>query len=201
MQELGPTSLDSRSCCTARAGCHAFLAFRGPPRVGTGLAQRDLLWLFSHSAVSNSATPGTAARQASLSFTLSQSWLRLVSIESVMPSNLSSSSPSPPAVNLSQHQGLFQESISEAKINHTDSRTPPACAVLGAQGSVGLFGPCPALSSAAGLALQRRGALVLMGNQAEQSFMHYSLLVTGAFPQIPLGSERTAVPYCRGGRG
>ena len=109
MQELGPTSLDSRSCCTARAGCHAFLAFRGPPRVGTGLAQRDLLWLFSHSAVSNSATPGTAARQASLSFTLSQSWLRLVSIESVMPSNLSSSSPSPPAVNLSQHQGLVSQ--------------------------------------------------------------------------------------------
>ena len=32
-------------------------------------------------------TPWTAARQASLSFTLSQSLLRLVSIESVMPSN------------------------------------------------------------------------------------------------------------------
>ena len=37
------------------------------------------LWLF--------ATPWTAARQASLSFTISQSLLRLVSIESVMPSN------------------------------------------------------------------------------------------------------------------
>ena len=33
------------------------------------------------------ATPWTAARQASLSFTISQSLLRLVSIESVMPSN------------------------------------------------------------------------------------------------------------------
>ena len=32
-------------------------------------------------------TPWTAARQASLSFTLSQSLLKLVSIESVMPSN------------------------------------------------------------------------------------------------------------------
>ena len=31
-------------------------------------------------------TPWTAARQASLSFTISQSWLKLMSIESVMPS-------------------------------------------------------------------------------------------------------------------
>ena len=34
-----------------------------------------------------SATPWTATRQASLSFTISQSLLRLMSIESVMPSN------------------------------------------------------------------------------------------------------------------
>ena len=34
------------------------------------------------------ATPWTAARQASLSFTISQSLFRLMSIESVMPSNL-----------------------------------------------------------------------------------------------------------------
>ena len=33
------------------------------------------------------ATPWTAARQASLSFTISQSWLKLMSIELVMPSN------------------------------------------------------------------------------------------------------------------
>ena len=32
-------------------------------------------------------TPWTAAWQASLSFTISQSWLKLMSIESVMPSN------------------------------------------------------------------------------------------------------------------
>ena len=32
-------------------------------------------------------TPGTAARQASLSFTISQSLLKLMSIESMMPSN------------------------------------------------------------------------------------------------------------------
>ena len=35
----------------------------------------------------NSATPGIAARQASLSFTISQRLLKLMSIESVMPSN------------------------------------------------------------------------------------------------------------------
>ena len=32
-------------------------------------------------------TPWTASRQASLSFTISQSWLKLMSIESVMPTN------------------------------------------------------------------------------------------------------------------
>ena len=32
-------------------------------------------------------TPWTAAHQASLSFTISRSWLKLMSIESVMPSN------------------------------------------------------------------------------------------------------------------
>ena len=43
--------------------------------------------LFSHSVVSNSATPWTAAHQASLFFTISQSWIKLMSIELVMPSN------------------------------------------------------------------------------------------------------------------
>ena len=42
---------------------------------------------FSHSVVSYSATPWTAACQASLSITDSQSLLKFVSIESVMPSN------------------------------------------------------------------------------------------------------------------
>ena len=41
--------------------------------------------LFSH--VRLFATPGTAAHQASLSFTISQSLLKLMSIESVIPSN------------------------------------------------------------------------------------------------------------------
>ena len=43
---------------------------------------------FSPSVVSDSATPWTAAHKASLSITNSQSLLRLMSIESVMPSNI-----------------------------------------------------------------------------------------------------------------
>ena len=42
---------------------------------------------FSHSVVSNSVTPWTAGRQASLSITNSRSLLKLMSIESVMPSS------------------------------------------------------------------------------------------------------------------
>ena len=54
------------------------------------------------------ATPWTAVCQASLSITKSRSLLKLMSIESVMPSNhLILSPPSPPAFNFSQHQGLF----------------------------------------------------------------------------------------------
>ena len=48
---------------------------------------------FSHSVVSDSATPWTAAHQASLSITSSQSLLRLKSIESMMPSISSSVVP------------------------------------------------------------------------------------------------------------
>ena len=51
----------------------------------------------------------TVARQASLSITNPWSLLKLVSIESVMPSNhLILSSHLSPAFSLSQHQGLFQ---------------------------------------------------------------------------------------------
>ena len=55
-------------------------------------------------------TPWTAAWQASLSFTISRSLLKLMSIEVMMPSNhlvRPLSSPSP-ALNLSKHQDLFQ---------------------------------------------------------------------------------------------
>ena len=55
------------------------------------------------------ATPWTAAHHASLSIANFQSLLKLMSIESVMPSNdLILSSGSPSAFSLSQHQGLFQ---------------------------------------------------------------------------------------------
>ena len=56
------------------------------------------VWLFS--------TLWTAARQAPLSFIISWSLLKLMSTELVMPSDhFILSPPSPPAFNLSQHQG------------------------------------------------------------------------------------------------
>ena len=55
------------------------------------------------------SSPWTAALQASLSITNSQSLLKFMSIESVMPSNhLILLSPYPPTFSLSQHQGLFK---------------------------------------------------------------------------------------------
>ena len=47
----------------------------------------DLSLQFSRSVVSDSVTPWISANQASLSFTISQSLLQFVSIESMMPSN------------------------------------------------------------------------------------------------------------------
>ena len=58
------------------------------------------VWLF--------ATPWTAARQASLSITNSQSLPKLVSISDAIQPSHSLSSPSPPASDPSQHQSLFQ---------------------------------------------------------------------------------------------
>ena len=55
-------------------------------------------------------TPWTAARQASLSITNSRSLLKSVIhqvSDAIQPSH-PLLSPSPPAFNLSQHQGLFQ---------------------------------------------------------------------------------------------
>ena len=53
------------------------------------------------------AIPWTAAHQASLSFTNSWSLFKLKSSDNIQPSH-PLSSPSLPAFNLSQHQGLFQ---------------------------------------------------------------------------------------------
>ena len=52
------------------------------------------------------ATPWTTAYQASLSITNSQSLLKLMSIEAMMPSTISSSVIPFSRFNLSQHQGL-----------------------------------------------------------------------------------------------
>ena len=60
------------------------------------------------------ATPWTTACQASLSITKSQSPPKPTSIETVMPSN--HLIPSRPALNLSQHQGLFQRVSSSHQI-------------------------------------------------------------------------------------
>ena len=49
--------------------------------------ENQILLLFRLSVVSDSVTPWTAIHQASLFFTISQSVLKLMSIESVMPSN------------------------------------------------------------------------------------------------------------------
>jgi len=79
--------------------------------VGPGSVQ------FSCSVESDSSTPWTAARQASLSSTISWSLLKFMSIDSgdaIQPSH-PLLLPSPPSLNSSQHQALFQ-SISGDRI-------------------------------------------------------------------------------------
>ena len=72
---------------------------------------------FSHQSCLSLCDPMTAAHQASLFITNSQSLLKLTSIELVMPSNhLILSSPSPPTLNLSQHQGLFIRVFSSGSV-------------------------------------------------------------------------------------
>ena len=56
-------------------------------------------------------TPWTAAHQASLSITNSWNLLKLMSIQSVIPSNHLILCRPLPTFNLSQHQGLFNESV------------------------------------------------------------------------------------------
>ena len=72
------------------------------------LSHLGSLWtvlLFSRSVVSSSFHPH--GMQVSLSFTIFCSLLKLMSIEAVQPSH-PLSSPSPPALNFPQHQGLFK---------------------------------------------------------------------------------------------
>ena len=80
MKELDkPEQLNSNKPTLMDCGCPW-----GSSRVSTHLL---LLSLFSHRVVSDSATPWTAACQAPLSSTISQSLLKFMSIESVMLSN------------------------------------------------------------------------------------------------------------------
>ena len=81
------------------------------PGQATKIPHVTVLAVQSLSCVPLFATPWTAAHEASPSFTISRSLLKLRSIESVTPSNhlILCCPPSPPVLlNLSQHQGLFQ---------------------------------------------------------------------------------------------
>ena len=79
---------------------HSFNSYFFNSYLFSSVQSLNNVWLF--------VTPWTTARQTSLSITNSRSLLKLMSIESVMPSNHPLSSPSPPAFHLSQHQGLCQ---------------------------------------------------------------------------------------------
>ena len=82
---------------------------------GKEIQKRRNIYVFSSvqslSRVQLFVTPWTAAHQASLFITNSWSWLKLMCIELVMPSNhliLCHPFLFLPAFNLSQHQGLFK---------------------------------------------------------------------------------------------
>ena len=63
------------------------------------------------------ASPWTAACQTSLSFTISQSLLKLMSIEFMIPFNhLILSSPTPPVFSLLKHEGKCLHHLSNRKI-------------------------------------------------------------------------------------
>ena len=86
----------------APRACHSLLHSHCPLEEGNSAQSLSHVPLF--------AIPWTAARQASMSTTNSQTMLKFMSIESVMPSSclILLLSPSPPAFNFCQHQGLFQ---------------------------------------------------------------------------------------------
>ena len=84
-------SPDSLSVCL----CHSL--FPAPTSVAVQLLSHARLF----------ATPWNVACRASLSFTVFQSLFKFITTESLMPFN-HLLSPSPPVLNFSQHQGLFQ---------------------------------------------------------------------------------------------
>ena len=69
--------------------------------------EKKVVSVVQFSCVQLLAALWTAARQPSLSFTKSQSLLKLIVGDAIQPS-YPLSSPSAPALNLSQHQGLFK---------------------------------------------------------------------------------------------
>ena len=133
---LGPTLCDPMNCSLPGSFVHGILQARTlewvampssrdlldlgiePASLNSSWIDRSalttsttLLLLLSCSVVSDFATPGLhAAHQASLSFTVSWSLLRLMSTESMMLSNhfILCQLSSPHVLNLSQHQDLFQ---------------------------------------------------------------------------------------------
>ena len=90
-QGLRPCKLHGMAETQKRNG-HASSVYNSPGRVGGNVqsahpVSRSVSSVQSLSHVRLLATPWTAARQASLSIASSQSSLRLISIESVMPSS------------------------------------------------------------------------------------------------------------------
>ena len=106
-----PVPLRHTTSTLSSTGCSRSSPFKIPMASFPGDTLKEVVCVCveSLSHVHLFATPWTAAHQASLSTTNSRSLLKLMSIESVMPSNhLILLSPSPPAPNPSQHQSLFQ---------------------------------------------------------------------------------------------
>ena len=85
--QWGPPALVAVLSSLLLSWCPALRTWCGPAHWSRGFASRGW-WLFSRSVTSQPyATPWMAARQTSLPFTISWSLLRLMSTESVMPSN------------------------------------------------------------------------------------------------------------------
>ena len=89
------------------SGCHCLLQEIFLTQVSNPHLLHQFSSVQSLNCVRLSATRWTAAHQASLSITNSQSLPKLMSIESVLhPTSHPLSSPSSPAINLSQNRGL-----------------------------------------------------------------------------------------------
>ena len=107
---LGDDCLLATGAITPHKGLRPF----HPTSQATSTSHCWTVVVHSLSCVQLLVTPWAAAGQASLSFTISQSLCKLMSIESMMPSNhlilCYPLSPSSPALNLSQYQVFSSES-------------------------------------------------------------------------------------------